>query len=213
MKVLIAAKDAVFARMLALEFEERNISVLYAQTEDEIAEALAHAHMAIIDARFPMEFSLPKFPYDIILFGYPEELAKIPTQELTKYYTVTRPIDIEEFFHTLLTPEEQRPLSIRVPKRKSPVEALALDSGAHAAYYKGEKISLTQKEFALLSLLYENRGTPVARERALTAVFGDTETKTNVVDVYINYLRAKIDHRFDVRMIATVRGLGYMIGK
>jgi two-component system copper resistance phosphate regulon response regulator CusR len=79
--------------------------------------------------------------------------------------------------------------------------------------YKGEKIVLTQKEFALLKLLFENRGEGVSRERALTEVFSDTDTKTNVVDVYVNYLRAKIDHKFDVRMILTVRGCGYMIGK
>jgi DNA-binding response OmpR family regulator len=90
---------------------------------------------------------------------------------------------------------------------------LALDTENHVAYYKGEKIALTQKEFALLALLYENRGTPVSREHALAEVFSDAETKTNVVDVYVNYLRTKIDSRFDVRMISTVRGLGYVIAK
>lgn len=213
MNVLIAAKDAVFARMLTLEFAEKNITVLSACHANEIEKALARAHMAIIDARFLAEGPLPKFPYDIILFGYPEELAEIPTQELTKYYTVTRPFAIEDFFASLFAAEEEPPRSLRVPKRKNPSESLALDHGTRSAYYKGEKISLTQKEFALLALLYENRGTPVSRERALAEVFSDTESKTNVVDVYVNYLRAKIDHRFDVRMIATVRGLGYMIGK
>ena len=213
MNILIAAKDPVFARMLALEFEEKKISVLSANTAEEIGNALAHAHMAIIDARFLAENPLPKFPYDIILFGYPHELAMIPTQELTKYYTVTRPIDLEEFFASLFVEETDHQRTMRVPKRKSPSESLALDDETRSAYYKGEKISLTQKEFALLALLYQNRGTAISRERALNEVFSDTETKTNVVDVYINYLRAKIDHRFDVRMIATVRGLGYMIGK
>ncbi|MBQ8495880.1 MAG: winged-helix domain-containing protein [Clostridia bacterium] len=213
MNVLIAAKDPVFARMLALEFEEKNISVLSASNAEEIGDALSRAHIAIIDARFLKENTLPYFPYDIILFGYPGELAAIPTQELTKYYTVTRPIDLEDFFASLFVEETDHQRIMRIPKRKSPSESLALDNETRSAYYKGEKISLTQKEYALLALLYQNRGTAISRERALKEIFSDAETKTNVVDVYINYLRAKIDHRFDVRMIVTVRGLGYMIGK
>lgn len=213
MTVLIAAKDAVFARMLTLEFREKGISVLQAQTRAEIENALSHAHLAIIEDVFLREGMLPTFPYDIILFGFAETLADIPTQELTKYYTLTRPFDIEEFFASLFAPEEDQPHNIRIPKRKSPAESLALDTIARAAYYKGEKIALTQKEFALLSVLFEKRGHPVSREEAHKAVFSDVESKTNVVDVYINYLRAKIDHRFGIRMITTVRGLGYMIQK
>lgn len=213
MNVLIAAKDAVFLRMLALEFSEKRINVLCASDMNGIEKALARAHMAIIDACFLEEGKLPKFPYDIILFGYPDELGRIPTQEMTKYYTVFRPFVVEEFLDSLFSSEEDRPHALHVPKRKSPSESLALDPNTHTAYYKGEKIALTQKEFSLLSLLYENRGTPISRERALSEIFSEAETQTNVVDVYVNYLRAKLDRRFDVRMISTVRGVGYMIGK
>ena len=215
MNVLIATKDVVFSRMLTLEFSEKGFSVLSAQTHEETAEALSHAHLALIDADFITEEApLPKFPYDIILFGYAEAFDRIPTQELTKYYTLLRPFAIEDFFSTLFVPEnESGAIHVRVPKRKSPSESLALDPNTHAAYYKGEKIALTQKEFALLALLFENRGSPISREEALSAVFGDAGTGTNVVDVYVNYLRAKIDHKFGVRMISTVRGCGYMIQK
>lgn len=63
----------------------------------------------------------------------------------------------------------------------------------------------------MLDLLYENRGVPVSREEALSLVFDEAGGGTNVVDVYVNYLRAKIDHPFGVRLITTVRGKGYMI--
>jgi DNA-binding response OmpR family regulator len=213
MNALIATKDAVFARMLTLEFEDKNITVLSAETAEEIQKALSRAHMALIDAAFLKENTLPQFPYDIIIFGFPEDFEGISTQELTKYYTLTRPFLIDDFFASLFVSNEESNIHLRVPKRKSPAESLALDAANHLAYYKGEKIVLTQKEFALLKLLFENRGEGVSRERALTEVFSDTDTKTNVVDVYVNYLRAKIDHKFDVRMILTVRGCGYMIGK
>ena len=213
MNILIAAKDAVFARMLALEFEDKHMRALCTSDLSEIKEMIPNTRMAIVDARFLSQGPLPNFPYDTILFGYPDEFAAISTQELTKYYTIERPFLIEELFQALFVSNEDQTETIRAPKRKSPAESLALDTENHVAYYKGEKIALTQKEFALLALLYENRGTPVSREHALAEVFSDAETKTNVVDVYVNYLRTKIDSRFDIRMISTVRGLGYVIAK
>lgn len=214
MTVLIATKDTVFCRMLTLEFTEKGFSVLSAQTHGETADALSGAQLALIDADFITEAPLPKYPYDIILFGYAEAFDRIPTQELTKYYTLLRPFAIEDFFASLFVPEnETGAIHVRVPKRKSPSESLALDPNTHAAYYKGEKITLTQKEFALLALLFEKRGTPISREEALATVFNDAGAATNVVDVYVNYLRAKIDHKFGIRMISTVRGCGYMIQK
>lgn len=214
MNVLLATKDAVFSRMMTLEFAERALDVLTAGNLTEIEAAMNRAHLAMIDVSFLSEGELPKFPFDIILFGYPDELAKISACELTKYYVVTRPFIVEDFFAMLFPPEEYgNPKELRLPKRKSPSESLALDAENRLAFYKGEKISLTQKEFALLQLLYENRGLAVSREFALTEVFGESETKTNVVDVYINYLRAKIDNQFGIRLILTVRGCGYTIPK
>ena len=100
---------------------------------------------------------------------------------------------------------------MRAQKRKNPAQYIALDETQRAAYYKGEKIELTGREFELLRLLLDNRGKPVSRKDALSRVFGETGEDTNVVDVYINYLRSKIDNRFRIRLISTVRGCGYMI--
>ena len=214
MTVLIATKDAVFCRMLTLEFSEKGFSVLCAQSTEETEQLYSRAQLALIDADFLSEGNLPNFPYDIILFGYAETFEQIPTQELTKYHTLIRPFAIEDFFSDLLVPEEENGvIHLRVPKRKSPAESLALDENTHTVFYKGEKITLTQKEFALLALLFENRGSPISREEALRSVFSDAGASTNVVDVYVNYLRAKIDHKFGVRIISTVRGCGYMIQK
>ena len=214
MNVLIATEDAVFCRMLTLEFSEKGFSVLCAGTKEEAEALLDRAQLALIDADFLLEGTFPKISYDIIIFGYAGTLDKISTQELTKYYTLARPFSMEDFFTDLLVPEDETgSIHLRVPKKKSPSESLALDRNTHSAYYKGEKISLTQKEFALLVLLFENRGTPISRETAHAAIFADAGASTNVVDVYVNYLRAKIDHKFGVRMISTVRGCGYTIQK
>ncbi len=76
--------------------------------------------------------------------------------------------------------------------------------------FQGEKIDLSKKELELLKLLYSKNGEAVGRSEARELIF-PSETDGNVVDVYISYLRKKIDLRFDTRMIITVRNKGYML--
>ena len=212
MNVLIATEDDVFSRMLSLEFFERGFVPMIARAKKEMPDLLKIAHLALVDAAFLSDGPLPSFPFETLILGYPEELSRLPTAELTKYHTVTRPFVIEEFFQTFFERDEKsHKIAFHLPKKKCPSEFLALDKENRTAYFKGQKVELTKKEFLLLDLLYENRGVPVSREEAQTLVFGEATGATNVVDVYVNYLRAKIDHPFGVRLIATVRGKGYMI--
>lgn len=75
--------------------------------------------------------------------------------------------------------------------------------------YNGQKIRLSKKESELFSLLLENRGKCVSREHIANTVFEGSDT--NVTDVYIRYLRKKLDLHFDKRLIITVRNKGYML--
>ena len=75
--------------------------------------------------------------------------------------------------------------------------------------YGEERIELSQTEMLLFLVLYENRGRPVSREILHKSVWGIGES--NVLDVYISYLRKKLDHRFGKQFICTVRGKGYML--
>ncbi len=212
MNVLIATADERFARMLSLEFSERGFTPLIASAKSEMPDLLKSAHLALVDAKLLSEGPLPPFSFETVILGYPEELASLPTAELTKYFTITRPFVIEEFFDTFFESDEKsHKIAFHIPKKKSPSEFLSLDKENRIAYFKGKKIELTKKEFSLLDLLYENRGIPVSREEALSLVFGEAGHGTNVVDVYVNYLRAKIDNPFGVRLITTVRGKGYVI--
>jgi len=79
---------------------------------------------------------------------------------------------------------------------------------------RGErKIELTPKEFALLEYLIRNQGRAVSRPMIIEHVWNFTfDTMTNVVDVYINYLRKKVDEGFEQKLIHTVRGVGYRMG-
>ena len=75
-----------------------------------------------------------------------------------------------------------------------------------------ESVELTKKEYALLEFLMKNKRAVLSREQILQQVWGyDYVGDTNIVDVYIRYLRAKIDDRFGEKYIHTVRGIGYVI--
>lgn len=89
---------------------------------------------------------------------------------------------------------------------------LTLDIGRHLATVNNVPIELTKKEFDLVQFLLENKGIVITREILLDRVWGfDYVGDTNAVDVYIRYLRGKIDDVFDIRLIHTIRGVGYVI--
>ena len=78
--------------------------------------------------------------------------------------------------------------------------------------WDGKEITLTNREFLMLKTLLLNQDIVLSRDTLLEKVCGyDYVGETNVVDVYIRFLRSKIDEVFGVRMIQTVRGVGYVI--
>jgi DNA-binding response OmpR family regulator len=93
------------------------------------------------------------------------------------------------------------------------VEDLHLDRVKHLAERAGRRIELTSKEFSLLEYLMRNAGRQVSRAMIIEHVWNLTfDTTTNVVDVYINYLRRKVDDGHPRKLIHTVRGVGYELG-
>lgn len=91
-------------------------------------------------------------------------------------------------------------------------KALVLDDRKHRVTYDGKEITLTNREFEMLKVFLTNLDIVMSRDTLLERVCGyDYVGETNVVDVYIRFLRSKIDEVFDVKMIETVRGVGYVI--
>ncbi len=92
------------------------------------------------------------------------------------------------------------------------VRDLVLFPERFEAQIKGEAVELTKKEYMLLEYLVKNKRNVLSRDQILQTVWGyDYIGDTNVVDVYIRYLRTKIDDRFGEKYIHTVRGVGYVI--
>lgn len=109
---------------------------------------------------------------------------------------------------------------IRVLTRKSSANAsstytiadLTLDTAARQVTRGGHSISLSAKEFALLEYMLRNRGVVLNRDQIENNLWNfDYEGGSNAVDVYIRYLRKKIDEGFEPKLIHTVRGVGYVL--
>ena len=124
---------------------------------------------------------------------------------------ITKPFAIEELL-----------ARIRAALRKRPAQAagqethlltagpLAMDTDRHEVTVDGQQVELTRREFDLLRYLLENKEKVISRESLLDNVWGfDFAGETNAVDVYIRFLRSKIDERFGVKILHTVRGVGY----
>ena len=90
------------------------------------------------------------------------------------------------------------------------VDDLRLDRVERRVERAGHRIELTSKEFALLEYMMRNAGRRITRAMIIEHVWNISfDTSTNIVDVYINYLRRKVDDGFSKRLIHTVRGVGY----
>lgn len=122
---------------------------------------------------------------------------------------LTKPFSFEELLarlRALLRRGEVRPTSILA------VGDLRLDPARHEVERDGEKIDLTAKEFSLLEYLMMNAGRVLTRRQLIEHVWDFAyEGDSNVVDVYIRYLREKIDRPYRTDSIETVRGVGYRI--
>lgn len=99
-----------------------------------------------------------------------------------------------------------------ITNRKLAIYDLDLDTDAMEVNRGGKKIELTAREFRLLEYLMQNKNRVLSRTNILENVWDiNHDLGTNVVDVYINYLRKKVDHDFQVPLIRTVIGMGYII--
>ncbi len=121
---------------------------------------------------------------------------------------VTKPFAIEELLARIrVTLRKNRP-----EQGASKIGRLSLDPAKHIVRMDDVELSLTKREFDLLQLLMENKGIVLTRDVLLQRVWGyDYQGETNTVDVYIRFLRQKIDEAFDVKYIHTVRGVGYVL--
>jgi two-component system response regulator ArlR len=123
---------------------------------------------------------------------------------------LTKPFAIEELLARIRVYE--RNISISNKSDEIKVKDIVMDNKTHEVKRDGKLIELTKKEYDLLETLLINKNIVLTREKLIEVVWGyDYEGDTNVVDVFIRYLRIKIDDGFKDKLISTIRGVGYVV--
>ncbi len=127
---------------------------------------------------------------------------------------MTKPFAIEELLARIRV-ALRKPRAARRTEEVKPdicqVGELSVNPANYEVRFGGEQLQLTKKEYDLLYYLVTHRGRAVTRDELLEKIWGYEYTgDTNVVDVYIRYLRHKIDDRFGVKTIQTIRSVGYI---
>jgi len=125
---------------------------------------------------------------------------------------VTKPFAIEELLARIRLVLRRKAPAAAGPSDTLGCGELTLSPARHEVRFRGDVIELTSREFSLLQTLLENKNIVLSRDSLMERVWGyDYMGETNVVDVYVRYLRSKIDEVYGTEVIHTVRGVGYVI--
>jgi two-component system, OmpR family, response regulator ArlR len=126
---------------------------------------------------------------------------------------ITKPFEIEELLARIrAVMRRHKPEGKNENRDILQAENLTVDLKSRQVSREGDGIELTQREFDLLVFLLKHQGEVLSRDWLLSAVWGyEFAGETNVVDVYIRYLRNKVDRDYEPKLIHTVRGIGYIL--
>jgi two-component system, OmpR family, response regulator ArlR len=145
----------------------------------------------------------------IMLTAKDETMDKVTGLDMGADDYITKPFEIEELLARIRVALKRKKVT---KKQELRYKELLMDLEGYNLSYDGENIELTKKEFELLRYLLENKNRVLTRDKIIETVWGyDYFGDTNVVDVYIRYLRSKIDDKYNQKIIHTLRGVGYMI--
>lgn len=221
-KILIIEDELKIARFLELELVHEGYEVMLASDgRTGLDKALKeNVDLVVLDIMLPglsgievcrrirLESRVPI----IMLTAKDDVTDKVAGLDMGADDYMTKPFAIEELLARIRVALNRRAYTNEKQSDIVKIGDLKLNTKSRSAYYKNDELSLTKKEYELLEYLMRNKNIALSREQLLNSVwdyeyFGDT----NVVDVYIRYLRQKIDEKYGIRLISTVRGVGYMI--
>lgn len=220
-KILIVEDELKIARFLELELKYEGYEV--AQVHDGksgLSKALNETFdLVILDIMLPCMNGievLRKLRQNsdipvIMLTAKDEVIDKVVGLDMGANDYVTKPFAIEELLARIrvaLKYNHQKKESSNILQ----LNDLKLDLEKYTVSFRNEPIELTKREFDLLKYFLENKNIVLSREKLMDAVWGyDYMGDTNVVDVYVRYLRSKIDDKYNVKLIYTIRGVGYQL--
>jgi DNA-binding response OmpR family regulator len=221
MSILLADDDVQLATFLSKSLESEGYSVHTATDEPSVLSELKRQNykLIILDLNFGQTDGLRlleklrstglETPV-LVLSARNRVSDRVESLNLGADDYVTKPFSFQELAaraNAILRRKADRSLNVLR------VEDLELDPGARKVQRGKRKVKLSPKEFDLLLLLMRHAGETVTRQHLLQECWGTQETDSNLVDVYVNYLRKKIDLFSAEKLIQTVRGAGYRLGK
>lgn len=220
-KILIVEDERNIARFLELELahEGYEVEIAYDGREGLKKAEDQNISLILLDVMLPelngMEVlrrirKNSEVPI-IMLTAKDEVFDKITGLDLGANDYMTKPFAIEELLARIRTAIKSKSV-VSDGANELKTGKLSMNCSMHTVGYDESKIELTKKEFELLKYLIQNKNIVLTREKILSKIWNyDYFGGTNTVDVHIRYLRKKIDEKFKVRLIETVRGIGYVI--
>ena len=221
-KVLVVEDESKLARFIELELRHEGYDVVlaedgrvgiekfYEEEPDIILLDLMLPELNGIEVcrRLRKESDVPI----IMLTAKGETMDKIAGLDSGADDYITKPFAIEELFARMRVALRRSANSNDSNGNVLTLHDLKIDISRRMVYYKDNEVEVTKREFELLTYLVKNKNIVISREQILNQVWGyDYIGETNVVDVYVRYLRTKIDDKFGVKLIHTIRGVGYFV--
>ena len=191
MKYKVIASDPLYDRMLRLELDRMNLTpardnsreydLLVAEGQTDLPRARKLKGAVFVEC-------------GLLSAGIPDDV---------KVLVLDRPFPLAEFRDFVKSFRKPEP-------EETDLGVLILDEEEKSVIYGDAVATLTGREYALFSYLYARPEETVSRAELLHAIWQDEEARdTNIIDVYVKYIRAKLDERFGVRFIKSIRGEGY----
>ena len=221
-RIFIVEDERRIARFLQIELEHEGFETATEDNGQRAFERIGQERfdLVLLDVMLPgldgfevcrkvREFS----SVPIIMLTAKDELEdKVTGLDLGADDYITKPFAIQELMARIRAALRKYQAPETPDGEPLTCKNLVLYPSRYEVTVNGEEIHLTKKEYSLLEYLLRNKRNVLTRDQILQEVWGyDYTGDTNVVDVYIRYLRAKIDERFNDKYIYTVRGVGYVI--
>lgn len=216
-KIVVVEDDAAIARVLELELTHEGYDVSVAR--DGLAGlelALKEPDLVILDLMLPRMDGLEvcrrlraKSKVPVIMLTARDRIPdKVEGLDLGADDYLTKPFATDELLARVRARLRERGPSNNIVE----LRGLVMDRDRHEVQREAKPIELTAKEYALLEFLLLHKNKVHTRDEIFNGVWGsDFLGDSNLIDVYIRYLRGKIDDGFDDKLITTVRGVGYTI--
>lgn len=216
-RVLVIEDDAAISRVLQLELEHEHYEVDVARDGlTGLEKALKEPDLVILDLMIPRMDGYEvckriraKSKVPIIMLTARDRVPdRVTGLDLGADDYVTKPFSTPELLARVRARLRERSPQSNVIEYRDVV----MDRDRHEVHRGGKAVSLTAKEYALLEYLLLHRNKVHTRDELFNGVWGsDFLGDSNLIDVYVRYLRGKIDDGFDDKLITTVRGVGYTI--